>query len=204
MALTRKMLSAMDIPSEKIDEIINAHTETVTAIKDERDALKGEIDTLKGKVKTLEGVEAKLTAANDEIKKFKDGDWEKKYNDLKGEFDTFKTDTEQKAIKDKKSSAYRKLLASAGVSEKRIDSVMKVSGSEIDAIEFDDGGNVKDADKLTESVKESWADFISDVHSKGADVANPPKNTGGDVNQPSHAAAMVAKFNAEHYGNKED
>ncbi len=201
MALTRKMLAAMDIPAEKIDEIINAHTETVSAIKEERDALKGEVDTLNGKVKGLESVEAKLEAANEELKKFKDGDWEKKYNDLKGEYDTFKTDTENKAIHDRKSSAYRKLLAAAGVSEKRIDSVMKVSGAKIEAVEFDDSGEVKDADKLTEGVKEEWADFIQTKREEGANPANPPQNTGAGAKKSGRAAEMVAQFNRDHYGN---
>ena len=35
MALTRKMLKAMGIEEEKIDEIIDAHTETVNALKDQ-------------------------------------------------------------------------------------------------------------------------------------------------------------------------
>ena len=40
MALTRKMLKAMGIEDEKIDQIIEAHTETVDALKVERDQYK--------------------------------------------------------------------------------------------------------------------------------------------------------------------
>ena len=40
MALTRKMLKAMGIEEEKIDQIIEAHTETVDALKADRDKLK--------------------------------------------------------------------------------------------------------------------------------------------------------------------
>ena len=35
MALTRKFLKALGIDEDKIDEIISAHGETVTALKDE-------------------------------------------------------------------------------------------------------------------------------------------------------------------------
>ena len=35
MALTRKFLQAMSIDEEKIDEIISAHSETVTALKEQ-------------------------------------------------------------------------------------------------------------------------------------------------------------------------
>lgn len=206
MALTRKMLSAMDIPAEKIDEIINAHTESVNALKDERDKALEEVETLKSSVGDVDSLKKELEKTNSELEKLKSGDWEKKYSDLKTEYNTFKTDTETKALRAKKESAYRKLLADAGISQKRLDSVMKVSGSKIDAISFDDEGNVKDADKEVESVKNEWADFISTTHEQGASVAKPPTNNGGDVSKPSRAAQLVAQYRNEHYGNpiKED
>lgn len=206
MALTRKMLAAMEISEEKIGEIMSAHLATVNEIKDERDALKSEVDDLKKDSKATEGLQAKLDAANEELEKFKSSDWEKKYNDLKGEFDTFKSDTEKKATLSAKTAAYRKLLVEAGISEKRVDTVLKVSGSEIDSVEFDDEGKVKDADKLTESAKTNWADFIATTREEGAGVPNPPANNGGDgAKQPSRAAQLAAQYKNEHYGNpKED
>lgn len=199
MALTRKMLLAMDIPAEKIDEIISAHTETINAIKEERDQLKGEVASLK----TLE---QKLEAANGELETLKAdnsqlNEWHRKYDDLKSEFDSFKSDTEAKETRTAKVTAYRKLLKDVGVSENRIDSIVKISGQTIDGIEFDDEGNIKDADALTESVKTEWSDFIPTKREKGADVPNPPANNGGDVKKPSRAAEMVAQYRNEHYGN---
>ena len=41
MSLTRKMLKAMGIEDEKIDQIIEAYTETVDALKEQRDQYKG-------------------------------------------------------------------------------------------------------------------------------------------------------------------
>lgn len=199
MALTRKMLSAMDIPAEKIDEIISAHTETINAIKEERDQLKGEVASLK----TLE---QKLEAANGELETLKAdnsqlNEWHRKYDDLKSEFDSFKSDTEAKETRTAKVTAYRKLLKDVGVSENRIDSIVKISGQTIDGIEFDDEGNIKDADTLTESVKTEWSDFIPTKREKGADVPNPPANNGGDVKKPSRVAEMVTQYRNEHYGN---
>ena len=40
MSLTRKMLKAMGIEEEKIDQIIEAHSETVDALKKDRDTYK--------------------------------------------------------------------------------------------------------------------------------------------------------------------
>lgn len=206
MSLTRKMLSAMDIPAGKIDEIISAHTETVDAIKEDRDRFKSESESLKAEKKQLE-------KANAELEEFRSGDWQAKYeklkgdhDKLKGEYDTFKSDTEAKAVKAAKESAYKQLLQEAGLSDKRIPTVMKVSASTVDGITLDDDGKIKDADKLIESVKTEWADFISTTHEQGADVSKPPANDGDGGKQPSRAAQMVAQYRNEHYGNpmKED
>lgn len=205
MALSRKMLQAMDIQAEKIDEIINAHAETVNALKEERDSFKSEVDTLKAQVEGLQKVEKDLEKANEEIEKFKKADWEGKYNDVKGEYDTFKKDTETKATKAAKVEAYKKLLTNAGIPEKRIPTIMKVS--DVDSVELDDEGEIKDAETLTESVKTEWADFIPTEETHGASVPRPPKNNGGDgtQGQPSRAAQLVAQYRNEHYGNpKED
>lgn len=192
MALTRKMLAAMDIPAEKIDEIITAHTETVEALKKERDDLKTEVESAKN-------IKTDLDAAKAELEKLKTSDWEKKYSDLKSEYDNFKTDVEKKATKAAKEAAYKQLLLDAGISDKRVASVLRVS--DVDGVELDKDGKIKDADKITESVKAEWADFISITHERGANVSNPPSNTGGDVKKPSKAAEMAAQYVNEHYGN---
>ena len=44
MALTRKFLSALGIEEDKVDEIIKAHTETVDALKEQRDELKADAE----------------------------------------------------------------------------------------------------------------------------------------------------------------
>ena len=196
MALTRKMLAAMDIPAEKIDEIINAHTETLAAIKEER-------DNYKLSAEKLPGVEKKLTDAQAEIEKFKSGDWENKYNTVKGEFDSFKTETAAKETKAKKETAYKQLLLDAGISDKRIGSVLKVTS--LDGIELGEDGKIKDADKVTESVKKEWADFITTAEERGANVSKPPASEGNGGTQQSRAAQLAAQYKAEHYGiQKED
>lgn len=196
MALSRKMLVAMGIESEKIDEIISAHSETVSAIKEERDAFKVDAEKLKA-------VEKDLETANAELEKFKSGDWEKKYTDLKTEYDGYKQDVKTKETTANKTAAYKKLLKDAGVSEKRFDAILKVT--DLNSIELDDTGVVKDAEKLTEGIRSEWGDFITTDSKQGANTPNPPTNNGGELKQPSRAAQLVAQYQAEHYGKaKED
>lgn len=169
MALTRKFLTALGIEEDKADEIIKAHTETVDALKEQAEASKtdaAEVEKLKKKVEELK----KDLADADK------SDWEEKYTKLKTEYDDYKTDVENKATHSAKEAAYKQLLIDAGISEKRIATILKVS--DIDGVELDKDGNIKAADKLTDSIKEEWADFIVTEHKEGADVAKPPAKDG--------------------------
>ena len=202
MALTRKFLSALGIESDKIDEIIEAHADTVDGLKEERDQAKKQAEQYEAAAKKLPEVEKELEGLKDaggnnpfEVKY---NALKEDYDKLKGEFDGFKSDTEAKEIKRTKESAYKNLLKEVGVSEKRIDSVLKVS--DLDSIELDKDGKIKDSDKLKESVKEEWSDFISTNHQQGANTPTPP---GGSSNVPkgeSRAAKIAAQYHNNLYG----
>ncbi len=190
MALTKKMLVAMDIPAEKIDEIMSNHLASIDVLREERDGFKADAEK-------LASVEKELEQAKADLEKFKAGDWEKKYTDIKAEYDSYKSDTETKAVKAAKEAAYRTLLIDSGISEKRVASVMKVS--DIDAVELDADGVIKDAEKLTESIKTEWADFIATEGKKGADTATPPVGD-GETKAPSVARQLAEQYQREHYG----
>lgn len=171
MALTRRFLTALGIEQDKIDEIINAHSETVDGLKEQISSLKESSDKLPSVEKELEELKATL-----EKNDGKDT-YQVKYDELKAEFDKYKADVELKESKMAKESAYRKLLKDAGVSDKRFDSVVKVT--DLDAYELDENGNIKDADKVLESIKTDWSDFIPTVRTEGASITTPPTNNGG-------------------------
>ena len=193
MALTRKFLTALGIDAEKIDEIIEAHTDTVNALKEERDNYKADAEALP--VVTKERDELKEAAD-----KNKDNPYKAQYEDLKQEYEDYKADVEAKAKLAKQTEAYRSMLKKAGVSEKRIDSILKVS--DVKSIEFDDKGEVKDSDKTVEAIKTEWADFIVKEGTKGAETETPPDNNGGGDKGATRAAEVAAKFYKNTYGGK--
>ena len=168
MALTRRSLKAMGIEDEKIDEIIAAHAETVDALKEQRDNYKAKADE-------LAEVQQKLDEANETIKANGSDAWKVKYDAIKEEYEKYKSDMSAKETTRAKQAAYREVLKAAGVSEKRIDSIIKVS--DIDSVELDESGKIKEADKLTESIKNEWADFIVSTNTQGANTATPPTNS---------------------------
>lgn len=124
-----------------------------------------EIDTLKGE---KQNAEDKATGAEK---------WKTKYEALKEDFDAYKKDVSAKETKATRENAYRALLKEAGVSEKRIDKILKVS--DIDDLEIGEDGKFKDADKLIKDIKEEWSDFIVSSETKGANVTTPPTNVNG-------------------------
>lgn len=169
MSLTRKFLSAFGIEEDKVDEIIKAHTETVDALKEQRDAYKADAEKLPAVQKELDDLKAAAEKGDKDPYKVK-------YEALKEDFDKFKNEQKEKETHAKKESAYRALLEEAGISEKRIASVLKVS--DVDAIEFAEDGKVKDADTLKASIKKEWEDFIVTKDTQGAPTATPPAGSG--------------------------
>ena len=172
MSLTRRMLKAMGIEEEKIEQIIEAHTETVSALKDERDSYKEDAEK-------LADVQKELNTAKEKIAKHGDGETvlKSEFDELKKEYDDYKKDITAKETRTAKVNAFRELLKAAGVSDKRFDTVIKVS--DIDGLELDKDGKIKDAEKITENIKTEWADFIPTTTVVGANTANPPATTGG-------------------------
>lgn len=195
MGLTRKFLSALGVDADKIDEIISAHTETINALREERDTFKADAE--------------KLPAVQAELDKFKtaaekDKPFETQYNDLKAEYDKYKADVSAKATKAAKETAYRALLKETGIADKRIDAVIRVA--DLDSFELDKDGKIKDSDKMKESIKTEWSDFIITSGQQGASTATPPGgNNGGAGGNLSRAAELAAKYQANLYGKvKED
>lgn len=169
MAFTRKMLKAMGIEEEKIDEIIEAHREVVDALKEDRDKYKADADKLAETEKELKDLKNMVDGADS---------YKEQYEKEHKAFEDFKKGVEAEKSKAKKVDAYRALLLKAGVSEKRIDAIMKVTS--MDDIELDDNGEIKDADKRIEGIKTEWSEFIVTEKQRGANTENPPANTGGD------------------------
>lgn len=170
MALTRKFLAALGIDNDKVDEIIQAHTETVSGLKDEIEKYKADAEKLPAVEKELK--ELKAETAQYEGK----NPYKVKYEALKEEYADYKKDVNAKETKAKKDSAYKALLKEAGVSDKRIDAVLKVS--DVDGLEFDDEGKVKNSADLVKAIQEEWADFIVSEGKDGAKTPTPPAGGG--------------------------
>lgn len=184
MALSRKFLAALGIEESKIESIIDAHTETVDALKKERDDYKAEAEKLP---KVQEELKKAQAAAKDS------GEYDK----LKKEFDDYKADVAGKELLAKKTAALKEIAKDAGLSEAGIAKALKYH--DFAKLELDEKDGVKDKATVIKSLKEEWPEYIQKTQTHGASTPNPPAsgdNGGGN----GSIRAMTAKWHAAKYG----
>ena len=160
MSLTRKFLKGMGLTEEQVDSIIEEHTSVTDALKEQ--AKKYEADA-----KQLATVRKEL----DELKAGGD-DWKDRYEKEHEAFENYKTEISTKAEQDAVKSAYRELLKAQGVSDKRIDTIVKLT--DFAELKITKEGKIANEDKVVEKIKAEWSDLIPTESKSGAKVETPP------------------------------
>lgn len=170
MAITRKLLKGMGLTEEQQDTIIEAHTDTVNG-------LKADVDRYKADAEKLPGVQKEL----DDLKGKGDDGYKEKYESEHKAFEDYKKTVDAEKTTAAKEKAVEAVLKKIGVSEKRLQSVAKLAKADglLDALELNDDGAVKEADKLEKNLKDSYSEYITTTSTKGADTPTPPDNSGG-------------------------
>ena len=147
---------------EKAQKIMDEHISVTDALKDDRDKFKGEAEKAADLQKQLDGMNG-------------GEDYKKKYEDEHKAFEDFKKQTAQSAETAKVKAAYRKLLADEGISEKRLDSILKIT--DFDKMKLDKEGNLENISDLKKAINEEWSEFKTTVTTKGAQVEKPPQTS---------------------------
>ena len=165
MALTRKFLKSMSIEDDKIDEIIDAHTEVTNSLKAERDELKVKADR-------LDGVEKELN----DLKAAGDGGYKAKYESEKTAHDALKKSIADKEAYGKKEAAVKAFYESKNIKDKNL--AIALRGTDISGLELTDDGKLKDTKALEDLVSGDFATLVYSEQTKGANTTNPPSNNG--------------------------
>ena len=165
MALSRKSLKAMGLTDEQVDSVIEMHTETV-------DGLKAQINEAKETVDNLTKERDALKASSN-----RNVEDDEKYKALKDEYDNYKKGVEESQTKAKIESAYKDLLKSAGLAEKYIEKILKVT--DLSKEKLDKEGHLEKSDALKATALKEWPEFVATEGKKGADTSTPPENHGG-------------------------
>ena len=196
MNLTRKFLSSLGVSDEAAESIITAHTETVSRLHQELDAAKEAAGKLDAVQKELD--EAKSAGKKYESFELKYNAKAEEFDALKKEFEGYKNSIVAKETRAAKEAAYKALLKAAGISEKRIDSILRISP--VDEVELTDDGKIKDEKDRSAKIKQEWADFIVKETVQGAQTATPPEQGGGTPARNSRAAELARKYHDNIYG----
>ena len=178
MALTRKFLKALGIEDEKVDEIISAHTETVDALKAERDGYKADAEK-------LPGVQSQLDDATAQLNDTKDGGFKAKYEAEHKAFEDYKADIVAKETHAAKESAVKAYFHDKGIADKSMTLAMRYIGDGIDALEIDDAKSLDDA------IAGDLASLVVTTGTKGADTANPPAGNEGEASKPISIPTLI-------------
>ena len=158
MALTRSFLKGMSLTDEQVSAIIDAHAESIDALKQQRDDYKADADKLKDLQKEL-----------DALKSGKD--WKAEHDKLKKSLDDYKAEIAGKETLAAKQAAFRKLLAAEKIPDKFHDRIIRMT--DFDAMEMD-GDAIKDVVKQRKAITDEWGEYKATAETRGANVDTPP------------------------------
>ena len=162
MALTREMLKGMGLSEEQVSAIIGEHVNIKSGLEEKIKQYKADAEQLPEVKKELE-----------DLKK-SGGDWETKYNKEHEEFEKYKADVAAQEEINKAKIAYTSLLKESGIGDKFIGSILRVT--DFSNMKLDAEGKLKNADKITETIKSDYSGFIVSTETHGAGAETPPAN----------------------------
>ena len=180
MAFTRSFLKTMGLSEEQEQAIIDAHLEVVNPLKEQRDQYKAEAEKLEAVTKERDDYKAAMD---------KGEDFKAKYDTEHQAFEDYKAQVKAEAEQARVKAAYRNLLIEEKIGEKRLDAVIRLT--DFSGMKLDKDGKLENADKLRETIKADWADYIQTPDDKGAKVDDPPKTDTNTFNSMSLAEKMA-------------
>lgn len=166
MALTRKFLKALGIEDEKVDQIIEAHTEVT--------------DGLKKKISEAEDKSEKYDELQKELEKYKKMDgFKEKYEKEHADFEAYKKDISEKETHAAKSKLVRQYFEGKSITGDNLEIAMMAVDGQLDGFEID-GEKLKDTKTLDDLVSGKLARLVVKKQTNGVNTATPPSNNGSN------------------------
>ena len=166
MGFSRSFLKATGLTDEQITAVMEEHVSVVDGLKAERDKYRDEAGKAADLQKQLEEVSS-------------GEDYKAKYDKEHADFEAFKKQTAEDAEAAKVRAAYRKLLTDERISEKRLDSIIKVT--DFAKMKLGKDGKLDHEDELRKAINDEWSEFRTTVSERGAKVENPPTTGNGKL-----------------------
>lgn len=158
----------IEVSKDVLKKICDLHTDALDNLKDTVKELKTDLENAE---RERDDYKAKAPKDGEEtISK-------SKYDELKTEFEQYKTDITSKETLQKKKDAIKSLAKSLNLSDKGVELAVKYA--KYDDIELDENGKIKDETAYSETLKDDFSGYVEKDVVIGANTGNPPSNTGG-------------------------
>ena len=179
MAFKRSDLTALGIEPEKIQILIDWHSETVKGLQAKIDEGKDNADKLTEVQAELDRVKKDLDAANKTIEAAKKDDYKGKFETVTAELEMLKSDAAAKETATAKRTALKDELKKTGYSERAMSLILR-NGFAND-VEIDEEGKATNLEAVIKQIQadSDFSSFTPKVTEKKLELENPPANTGG-------------------------
>lgn len=178
MALTRKLLKSLGLEEAAIDTIIDAHAETVDALKKERDGYKEAADKVDSLIKERDEALQKLGNAGDAAK-------------VQAEFDAYKKQIADEKTYAQKQQAYIDLLKKSGILRESTQKLI-LKATDLSKEEMGENGFTNET-ALLESIKTNYGEYIATTETRGVPTVNPPSGGSGAAAKMTKEEIMAIK-----------
>ena len=181
MALTRKMLRELGLGEEAIETVIDAHTQTV-------DALKG-----------YEAEARRLAQAQRELEELKaaQSDYQERYERERDAFSEYRAQVVAREDTARRAALYREALRAAGVKENLHEQIVEMTNlSQLGVTD----GRFTDEAAVIDGIRSKYADFIPATTTAGTLVENPPVSAGAGMTREQIMAIRDASARQQAIG----
>ena len=188
MALSRKfleeLLSDREDRATLVDEIIEAHVDTVDGLKADLNDLgvawnsKTTGSELREKLEQAEKELAELKESGANTEGENAAYWKARYESVEREFAAEREKNERKAAFEEKSKEFRVLLEETGIHPRLVNAISRCCREEIDKIELQ-SGRIRNRETLRGWIQSEFGDYITG--SKKKPVSGAPIRTKEDI-----------------------
>ena len=192
MAFTRRFLKEVladrEDAAEIIDQIIEAHLETVTPIKAELNRLQEEHGG-----KTADEIHEELERLTAELQRVSVDEngkpWKVRYEEEKARYEAYKAEFDAKQAYREKEKAFRSMLIQEGVTN-HVDLLVRANSDIINSMEMQDG-RVKNHESVSAAIRSECRDFIGKGKPMQTRPAAPTRESIMNITDRSERLAAI-------------
>lgn len=175
MSLTRSFLKSLGLEEDKVTSIIEAHSETVTGLKQQ-------ITDLESRYHGAKQLADRLPDVQKELDSLKKDDFKSKYEAEKTAHDALRESVNREKLRTAKEKAVRNFYEGRNIRGSNLNIALR--GTSLDELELDDAGALKDTAPLEALVEGDFRSLVSRrTVSSGGSLAGrqEPNPTASDV-----------------------